>query len=56
MDGCAPLAITCPICNEPIDLQKDKYADEDGKTVHESCYVRRLMSGRHDPPNPRHTE
>jgi hypothetical protein len=51
-----PQKITCPICNQPIDLQRDKYADEDGKVVHENCYIHRLMSSQNDPPDPHHTE
>jgi hypothetical protein len=56
MVGRTPQEITCSICNKPIDLQRDKYADEDGKIVHENCYIQRLMSKRNDPPNPHHTE
>jgi hypothetical protein len=48
--------VLCPICNRPIDLTKDRYANEDGKAVHEDCYVQRLMSAQNDPPNPHHTE
>jgi hypothetical protein len=47
---------TCPFCNQPVDLTRDKYADENGKVMHESCYVRRLMSSQNDPPDPHHTE
>ena len=46
----------CPICNKPVDLERDRYADENGKVMHESCYVQRLMSSRQDPPAPQHTE
>jgi hypothetical protein len=46
---------TCPICDKPVDLERDRYADEDGKIMHESCYVQRLMS-RKKPPSPQHTE
>jgi hypothetical protein len=28
----------CPICAEPVDLS----ADENGKAVHEECYVKRI--------------
>ena len=46
----------CPICHQPIDLTLDQYADEDGKAVHESCYMKRLLSNRNDPPDPHHAE
>jgi len=29
---------------------------EDGKVVHEKCYVQRLVSAQNDPPDPHHTE
>ena len=47
---------TCPICAQPINLDRDKYADENGKVIHENCYVQRLMASRNDPPDPHHTE
>jgi hypothetical protein len=47
---------TCTICNKPVDLTQDRYADENGKVMHEHCYVQRLMSSRNDPPNPHHAE
>jgi hypothetical protein len=34
--------IPCIICNKPLDLSLDLTADENGKAVHEDCYVRRL--------------
>jgi hypothetical protein len=36
--------ITCSICAKPVDLQTDLYADENGKAVHEDCYVERLSN------------
>jgi hypothetical protein len=47
---------TCSICGKPINLDRDRYADENGKLVHEDCYVQRLISSQQDPPNPQHTE
>jgi hypothetical protein len=35
----------CSICDEPVDLKTAK-TDEDGKRVHEECYVDRM---RRDP-------
>jgi hypothetical protein len=49
-------SLTCALCHQPINLDRDRYADENGKIVHEDCYVKRLMSPRQDPPNPQHTE
>jgi hypothetical protein len=31
----------CIICNEPVEIETAK-TDEDGKLVHEDCYVRRM--------------
>jgi hypothetical protein len=32
----------CSICNEPVELETAK-TDQDGKAVHEECYVSRIM-------------
>jgi hypothetical protein len=46
----------CQLCNKPVNLNQDHCADENGKPVHENCYVQRLMSStRSDPPGPQHT-
>jgi hypothetical protein len=37
----------CPICNEPVELENSK-ANENGKAVHEDCYVATLKV----PPSP----
>lgn len=42
---------TCPICKKPINLSRDFCADEDGKSLHESCYVQQVMSSRNDYPD-----
>jgi hypothetical protein len=34
----------CALCRKPLDLQTDLCADENGKAVHEDCYVSRLIS------------
>jgi hypothetical protein len=31
--------IPCALCSKPLDLQTDLCADENGKAVHEDCYV-----------------
>jgi hypothetical protein len=46
----------CPICNTPIDLARDRFADEYGQVVHESYYINRLSSLQNDPSAPHHTE
>jgi hypothetical protein len=52
----ANLNLACPLCNKPINLERDRYADENGKIMHENCYVQRLVSSRNDPPDPNHAE
>jgi hypothetical protein len=48
---------TCPICNKPVNVERGRNADENGKVMHEGCYMQRMMrSSRNDPPNPQHTE
>jgi hypothetical protein len=36
--------ILCRICGKPLNLTSDVVADEDGKPVHECCYVSRTLS------------
>jgi hypothetical protein len=41
----------CSLCNEPVELESAK-TDEDGKVVHEECYVLRMqMKGDSSPEN-----
>jgi hypothetical protein len=42
--------IPCTVCAKPVDLAVDLYADENGKAVHEDCYVQRITSSRRDLP------
>jgi hypothetical protein len=41
----------CPLCGEPVSLERCK-TDEDGRAIHEDCYVRKVcskgLSGRSD--------
>jgi hypothetical protein len=46
----------CPICDKPVDLTRDRFTDENGQVVHESCYINRLTAAQNDPPDPHHTE
>jgi hypothetical protein len=45
----------CTICNRPITLENAKI-DENGRAVHEECYVNQLLAKQPDPPHPQHTE
>jgi hypothetical protein len=36
--------ISCAICAKPVDLQIDLSANENGKAVHEKCYVKQTTS------------
>jgi len=36
--------IPCTVCSKPVDLQADLCADENGKAVHEECYLRKITS------------
>jgi hypothetical protein len=38
MTSAYPTVFNCSICNKPVDLETAK-TDENGKTVHEECYV-----------------
>ena len=35
---------TCRICSKPLELETDTRTDEDGKAVHEECYVKHLTA------------
>jgi hypothetical protein len=37
------LRINCPLCNQPVSLTSDTYADENGKAVHQECYQKRII-------------
>jgi hypothetical protein len=36
--------IPCALCSSPVDLRVEFSADENGKSVHEDCYVKKLTS------------
>jgi len=36
--------IPCAICNKAVNLSADLTADENGKAVHEECYVNQITS------------
>ena len=39
--------IPCIICAKAIDLSVDLCADENGKAVHDNCYVNHIAERRH---------
>ena len=53
----APLhpILVCSICREPVGVETAK-TDENGKPVHEDCYIQLLLASPQDPPSPQHTE
>jgi hypothetical protein len=42
--------ISCTLCSKLVDLRVDFYADENGKAVHEDCYLQRITT-----PHSRHS-
>ncbi len=36
--------ISCEICSEQVDISADLSADENGKAVHEHCYIKRVTT------------
>jgi hypothetical protein len=36
--------IACVVCNKLVDLQTDLTADENGKAVHEECYLKQIIA------------
>ena len=44
MDGEKTTGILCRICNKPVGLTFDTDVDQDGKAVHELCYVREVTN------------
>jgi hypothetical protein len=35
---------TCRICSKPLQLETDTHTDEDGRAVHEECYVKHVTT------------
>jgi len=40
----------CAICGKPVPLESCKF-DENGKAVHEDCYVGRMLEDKDPPPS-----
>jgi hypothetical protein len=51
MGGHTLLEIPCTICANPVDLSVELCADEQGKAVHEDCYVKHIADSRNDQPS-----
>jgi hypothetical protein len=49
MDSYPLPEIPCALCSKPVELLIDLSADENGKAVHEECYVKRLTSSWSNP-------
>jgi hypothetical protein len=47
MGGHPVREIPCAICARSVDLQTNFIADENGKAVHEQCYVQRITNQLH---------
>jgi hypothetical protein len=45
MDTRSSPEISCALCRKPVDLRADLCADENGKAVHEDCYVEHVAMG-----------
>lgn len=41
--------LSCTICKKPVDLISDLFADENGKAVHEDCYVKLIAGSSSNP-------
>jgi hypothetical protein len=41
--------ISCALCSKAVDLLVDLSADENGRAVHEDCYVKRVTSSSSNP-------
>jgi hypothetical protein len=37
-------SFTCRICSKPLQLETNTRTDEDGKAVHEECYVKHVTA------------
>jgi hypothetical protein len=48
MGGHTP-QVPCNICSKPVDLSVDLCADEEGKAIHEDCYVKHVTSSGNNP-------
>jgi len=47
--GSLPIHPICPVCSLPVTLEDSK-TDENGKAVHEECYVLKIKASAKKPP------
>ncbi len=52
MDSRSVREMSCVLCSRPVDLRLDLCADENGKAIHEGCYVKRITSAQDDRSTP----
>ena len=50
MVGKGDFQVICRICNKPLKLGIDTAADEEGKALHETCYVKQITDAPRNPP------
>ncbi len=50
MVGNGDFQVICRICNKPLKLGIDTAADEEGKALHETCYVKQVTDAPRNPP------
>jgi hypothetical protein len=49
-------AHTCHICLKPVDLNLDRYTDENGQIVHEDCYLKQIRGANGSFSTDQHAE
>jgi ribosome-binding protein aMBF1 (putative translation factor) len=49
MGGLSFPEMSCKICGKPVDLTVELHADENGKAVHDDCYVKRIAKSHRNP-------
>jgi hypothetical protein len=50
MVGNGDFQVICRICNKPLKLGIETAADEEGKALHETCYVKQITDAPRNPP------
>jgi hypothetical protein len=50
MVGNGDFQVICRICSKPLKLGIDTAADEEGKALHETCYVKQVTDAPRNPP------
>jgi hypothetical protein len=41
----------CPLCDKPLELETSR-TDENGRAVHEHCYIQQLLASRVESSDP----